>query len=212
MTRRGTHSKLVRSSLRMVAERAGVAPSTVSAVLNSSEASWVITQSTKERVFQAARELNYRPNFAARYLRTNRTYTVAVIAPNMGMQHVASTLAGAEFFLRRQDYALVVVGFDPTQELASRLSAQLLHRGIEGVLAINVDAGFSKELPVVAVNYKHVDVQDPLSPAVRQWLEARGHAAARALVGQIEKQATKPVLIPEALQPTIDAQGAYAAD
>lgn len=213
MAKKCTNDKLVRASLRMVAERAGVAPSTVSAVLNNSEASWVITQPTKQRVFQAARELNYTPNFAARYLRTNRTYTVAMITPHIGMQHVASTIAGAESFLSRQDYALTVVSCDPTQEWTDQVCQQLLHRGIEGALAINMDVQFAKELPVVGLNYKHVDVQDPLSVSVRQWLQARGQAAARALVEQIEKVHKPQVAgIRRTFQAELDPQTAYAAD
>ena len=50
-------------NLRAVAERVGLAPCSVSSVLNNAPAAQAIPQSTKERIFKAAAELNYRPNF-----------------------------------------------------------------------------------------------------------------------------------------------------
>ncbi len=59
-------------NLRTVAARVGLAPCSVSAVLNSTPASFSIPQHTKDRVFRAAAELNYQPNFSARSLRTKQ--------------------------------------------------------------------------------------------------------------------------------------------
>ena len=53
-------------TLKTVAERVGLAPCSVSAILNNTEASRAIPQRTKDRVYRAASELNYRPNYWAR--------------------------------------------------------------------------------------------------------------------------------------------------
>ncbi len=71
-------------TLRTVAEYVGLAPCSVSAVLNNSAAGMSIPQQTKDRVWRAARRLNYRPNYSARALRTRRTYTVAMLMPDIG--------------------------------------------------------------------------------------------------------------------------------
>ncbi len=91
-----------RVTLRTVAERVGLAPCSVSAVLNDSAAALAIPQRTKLRVLQAARELNYHPNLAARSLRTRRTYTIAVLVSDIGDPVVASAVAGVENALRRK--------------------------------------------------------------------------------------------------------------
>ena len=57
-------------TLKTVAESVGLAPGTVSLVLNNAPGSGSIPQRTKDRVFAAARELNYQPNPVARALRT----------------------------------------------------------------------------------------------------------------------------------------------
>jgi DNA-binding LacI/PurR family transcriptional regulator len=62
-----------------VARAARVSPSTVSLVLNNRNAGIAFSAATVERVRAAAADLNYRPNAAARSLRTSRTMTVGVI-------------------------------------------------------------------------------------------------------------------------------------
>ena len=83
-------------NLRAVAERVGLAPCSVSSVLNNAPAARAIPQSTKERIFQAAAELNYRPNFWARSLRTKRTRMVAAITPDFGYPAAARVIAAAQ--------------------------------------------------------------------------------------------------------------------
>src|ERR1700687_2079616 len=90
-----------RVALRTIAEHLHLTPGTVSAALNNSAAARSIPEHTKQRIVAAARELNYRPNFFARSLRLQRTYTIGVIAEEIGdaygsmiirgiMQHVPS--------------------------------------------------------------------------------------------------------------------------
>lgn len=62
-----------------VARAARVSPSTVSRVLNRSFSTVAISEATAERVRVAAATLRYRPNAAARSLRTTKTQTVGVI-------------------------------------------------------------------------------------------------------------------------------------
>lgn len=59
-----------RVTLKTVAGHLGLTPGTISAVLNDARAARRIPQTTKDRIFAAARELNYRPNALARALRT----------------------------------------------------------------------------------------------------------------------------------------------
>ena len=64
--------------MQRIAERAGVSRTTVSFVLNNTP-DVNIPDKTRQRVLEAARALNYVPDFAARSLATGRTNTVAYI-------------------------------------------------------------------------------------------------------------------------------------
>ena len=64
------------ASIKDVAKYAGVAPSTVSLVLNNAG---YVSQRTREKVESAVRELNYTPNELARNLYRNRTNMIGII-------------------------------------------------------------------------------------------------------------------------------------
>jgi len=66
-----------RVTLKMIAERVGLTPGTISAVLNNTRAAERIPQHTRDRVITAAREMNYQPNPLARALRTGRAISTA---------------------------------------------------------------------------------------------------------------------------------------
>src|ERR1700757_3993351 len=100
------------ANLKQVADRVGLAPCSVSAVLNNTPASAAIPQKTKERVFRAAGELNYRPNLWARSLRTKRTRVVAAITSDIGKPAVARVVAGVQRALHRRGYLLALGAFD----------------------------------------------------------------------------------------------------
>jgi DNA-binding LacI/PurR family transcriptional regulator len=174
-------------SLRTVAERVGLAPCSVSAVLNNTPASWAIPQRTKERVFRAAGELNYRPNLWARSLRTKRTRLVAAITSDIGRAPVARVVAGVQSFLHRRGYMLALGAFDCASEW-NTIPVQLQQRGIEGVIAIDVILPHDLELPVASVELEYMSVAEPLADDMQTWLTELGESAAETVLRQIEKE------------------------
>src|ERR1700733_13033211 len=91
-------------TLKAVAEHLGLTPGTVSAVLNDGPSARSIPQETKNRIHAAAKELNYRPNCVARTLRNKRTYTMGVIAEEIGDSYGSAVISGVEQYLRKHDY------------------------------------------------------------------------------------------------------------
>lgn len=74
-----------------VAELAGVAPPTVSLVLNGRADQVRVSKATQQRVLAAARELRYVPNSAARAMVGQRYLTIGIIAVRpLGTLHVPS--------------------------------------------------------------------------------------------------------------------------
>lgn len=175
-------------SLRTVAERAGLAPCSVSAVLNNTPASWAIPQRTKERVFRAAGELNYRPNLWARSLRTKRTRLVAAITSDIGRAPVARVVAGVQNLLHRRGYMLVLGAFDCASEW-NTIPVQLQQRGIEGVIAIDAILPQELQLPVASVALEYLNFAEPIADDMQAWLSELGESAAETVLRQIEKDA-----------------------
>src|SRR5712671_2205286 len=70
-------------SLKILAEHLGLSKAAVSLVINRSPSAKSIPRHTQERIRAAARELNYRPNFMARSLRRQRSFTIGVVVPEI---------------------------------------------------------------------------------------------------------------------------------
>ena len=172
------------ANLRTVADRVGLAPCSVSAVLNDTPAAKAIPQSTKDRVFRAAAELNYRPNLWARSLRTKRTKMVAALATDFGHARVAQVIAGLHRRLHQNGYLLVLGSIDVGD--VRHFHSQFQQRGIEGVIAIDREIPCQVELPVASVDVGYLTGAEPLAENMRGWLTSVGEAAADTIIGRIE--------------------------
>jgi len=164
-------------NLKTVAARAGLAPCSVSAILNDTEAARAIPQATKDRVYRAAAELKYRPNLLARSLRTKRTRMVAVVAPGLGRPSVAQVVTAAQRRLEQGGYLLVLAACED----GDRLCAQFQQRGIEGVISIEASVSAQLNMPVTSV---HLGYDTP--DGIETWLDELGSAAAESIIEEIE--------------------------
>ncbi len=138
-------------TLKSVAERVGLTPSTVSAVLNNSSASHSVPERTKKRILAAVRDLNYRPNFFARSLRVNRTYTIGVILEEIGDAYGSLVISGIERYLREQNFFFLTVAHRHDPKLLATYSAMLQDRGVEGFITVDTFLTEEPPLPTVAV-------------------------------------------------------------
>jgi DNA-binding LacI/PurR family transcriptional regulator len=137
--------------LKMVAERVGLTKGVVSAVLNKSAASRSVPQHTQERVFAAARKLNYRPSFYARNLRVKRTYMIGVVAEEIGDFYGSLIISGIERYLRQKNFFFLTVAHRHDPKLLETYSHLLLDRGVEGFITVDTSIARPMPLPTVAV-------------------------------------------------------------
>jgi len=138
-------------TLKAVARHVGLTPGTVSAVLNNSPACRSVPKHTKDRIFAAARELNYKPNYLARALRVKRTYTIGVIAAEIGDPYGSVVISGIERYLRAKDFFFLTVVHRHDEDLLESYSRLLLERGVEGFITVDTSITQQPSLPTVAV-------------------------------------------------------------
>jgi DNA-binding LacI/PurR family transcriptional regulator len=145
-------------TLKTIAERLGLTPGTVSAALNNSPAARSIPAHTKNRIIETAQALNYRPNFFARTLRLKRTYTIGVIAEEIGDAYGALVISGIEEYLRKNDYFFLTVIHRHDPKLLQTYAQMLLTRGVEGFITTDTSLTEKLALPTVAVaGHERVD-------------------------------------------------------
>jgi LacI family repressor for deo operon, udp, cdd, tsx, nupC, and nupG len=96
-----------RPTSRDVAHRAGVSQATVSLVMGDK---WRgrVSPVTAEVVRTAARDLGYRPNLAARSLRTGRTRTALLVVPALTSDFFARVHTGASRVAAAHDFGMVL--------------------------------------------------------------------------------------------------------
>jgi DNA-binding LacI/PurR family transcriptional regulator len=138
-------------TLKVVAQHVGLTPGTVSAVLNDTPSASAIPQETKNRIYAAVKELDYRPNFFARSLRKKRTYTIGVIAEEIGDSYGSLVISGIEEYLRKTDYFFLTVVHRHNPEVLNRYSKLLVQRGVEGFITVDMQLSEAPLLPTVAV-------------------------------------------------------------
>src|SRR6195256_4931212 len=141
-----------RVTLKTIAEHLSLTPGTVSAALNNSSAARSIPEHTKQRILAAARELNYRPNFFARSLRLQRTYTIGVIAEEIGDAYGSLVISGIEEYLRKHNFFFLTVIHRHDQKLLQTYAQMLLARGVEGFITLDTSIKEKLALPTVAVS------------------------------------------------------------
>lgn len=147
----GSRKENKKVTLKTVATHLGLAAGTVSATLNNSPAARSIPEHTKKRILAAAQELNYRPDFFARTLRMKRTYTVGVIAEEIGDAYGSQVISGIEKYLTGQNYFFLTVVHRHDPKLLAAYSQMLVQRGVEGLITVDTSILAEPTLPTVAV-------------------------------------------------------------
>jgi DNA-binding LacI/PurR family transcriptional regulator len=139
-------------TLRALAKRLKLSPATVSVVMNNAPAAKRIPGETKERIRDAARKLNYRPNFFARSLSLKRGFMVGVLAPELSEGYAAAIMAGIEDLLLREGYFYFVASHRGRLDLIREYPDLLVDRAAEGVILINTPVIGSLSVPVVTIS------------------------------------------------------------
>jgi LacI family transcriptional regulator len=149
--RAGNNGNEKKVTLKAVASRLGLTPGTISATLNNSPAAKSIPQHTKNRILAAAKELNYRPNFFARTLRTQRTFTIGLIAEEIGDAYGSQVISGIEKYLTEKNYLFLTVVHRHDRKQLQTYLQMLVERGVEGIITVDTDMLDEATLPTVAV-------------------------------------------------------------
>jgi DNA-binding LacI/PurR family transcriptional regulator len=122
-----------------VARRVGVSQSTVSLVF-SGKAPGRISARTEAAVREAAAELGYRPNAAARALKKGAARTIVLVVPDITNPFFGGLLRGAQTAARAAGYAVALIDTDNDRDWGAA-SAEALHAGpADGLLLFEVDA------------------------------------------------------------------------
>jgi len=146
------NSKRQNVSLKELAAHLKLSPTSLSLVLNDAPAASAIPQETKDRIFEAAEKFNYRPNYFARSLRAQRSFTLGVIVPELSDGYSAMVLNGVEAALSKEGFFYLTASHLHRDDLLEQHPKMLLERQVEGIIAVDTPIRFQTSLPVVSVS------------------------------------------------------------
>ncbi len=121
------------STIRDVAQRAGVAPITVSRVINNSG---YVSEKTRQRVEQAIAELKYVPNALAQGLRFNKTYVIALVLSDVTNPFWTTVARGTEDAANEENYSVILCNTDEDVAKQEKYVQLLLRRQVDGFLLV----------------------------------------------------------------------------
>ena len=186
-----------RATLRDVARIAGVHPGTVSRALNPATEA-LVRDETVLRVRQVAEQLGYRPNPLARGLKTNRSFTIGVIVPDIQNPLFPPIIRGIDDRLGEAGYTPLIANTD-NDPVRERVDFEAMRaRAVDGFVTATarldhelLDEFANLGIPLVLVNRRVEDGSLPSATAddragVRiavEHLVALGHTKIAHLAG-----------------------------
>jgi len=117
--------------MKDIARDLGVSVVTISKVLRNHPD---VGDRTRERVLARVKELDYRPNLAARSLVTGRTYLVGLVVPDLLHPFFAEIAKSLSNVLRQNGYYLIVSSSQEDPDLEEEEINQLLARRLDTLI------------------------------------------------------------------------------
>ena len=150
----------VMATIKDVAKRAGVAPSTVSYALSGKRP---ISDEVKKRIAMAVEELNFKPNSLANNLRIGSSRTIGIAHPlseispdSSGLDIIAAASEGL-----RASHTLSLITH---QEAPEKLIARLRQRSIDGLILMHIARQDERVEALRQTNYPFVLIGRPEKP------------------------------------------------
>ena len=127
-------------TIKDVAKEANVATSTVSRVLSNSPK---ISEKTKEKVHEAIKKLNYKPNAIARSLANNKTRILGVVLPEdaddiLNNPFFINAMKGMSMYAQKKNY-YITYKFSKTQQIERKHLKDIINSNlVDGVILLRV--------------------------------------------------------------------------
>jgi LacI family transcriptional regulator len=185
-------------TIKDVARRAGLSPSTVSRSLNNSG---YVSVSTRRRVDEAVADLGYRPNWLARGLRGKPSRLIGVVIPDISNTYYTAIAQVVSNTLRAHDYEMILCVNDDDVQIDLHYLQILQQKHVDGILYTHPAHGSngpylrqlaSSGLPIVEVNrQQQKDLLDATlannyqgAYMMTEYLIRRGHRRIGLILGE----------------------------
>lgn len=144
------------TTIREVAESAGVSYATVSHVINNTR---LVSPETRQRVLAAMDSLNYRPNALARSLRQGKTNTIGLVLPDSANPFFAEISRGIEDQAFKKGYSVFLCNTETDVKRELFYVDVLSKKQVDGIIFVaagdqadSVDFLLRRKMPLVMID------------------------------------------------------------
>jgi LacI family transcriptional regulator len=166
------------ATIRDVAGEVGVSTATVSRVFNGSPR---VSAETARRVWQAAMELDYWPNSAARTLTTSRTHALGVLLPDLYGEFFSEVIRGIDQ-AARQESLQVLISSSHASPVELVAAAGAMVGRVDGMIVMASDRATAEAIDRVAKHFPVVLMNPAAEHAGRNQVCVDNVGGARAAV------------------------------
>lgn len=124
----------MRITLKDIAKKAGVSPTTVSLVLNNKPCR--VSEKTRSEIISIANNLNYIPNHQARSLASNKSFIVGLLVPNIENPFFAKLSRLIEKSLLSEGYMTLIMNSNDDPSYENRLLTKLIGMNIDALVCV----------------------------------------------------------------------------
>lgn len=152
-------------SIRDMADRLGVSPTTVSFVLNGKQKEKRISEKVAKKIIAMAKKLKYEPNHMARGLRTGKTKTIGLIVEDISNHFFAHIAKVVEHRALLHGYRVLYCSTEDNIKKARELLQMLKYRQVDGFI-ITPTASLEKEISMLLEEKRPVVLIDRYLPGL----------------------------------------------
>lgn len=173
------------ATLQDIALAVGVTPTTVA---NALKGRGNVSEATRNRILQCAKELRYQPNMLARSLAQGKTYTLGFLLPTIANPFYPEIAEAIERTAHQHSYQMLLCNTLYDSALGRQQLDRLVSRWVDGVIVMGVSmdiaaisAHFQHGLPTVLCNWQENEVIEDI-PHVSADFHCAGKLAAQHLL------------------------------
>lgn len=160
-------------TIKDIAREAGVSIALVSFVMNNrveadGKQKYRVSETTKEKILEVARRLNYQPSSAARMLRKGRTHVIGVILSDLANIFYGVIAKELENKAHQHGYTVLFGSTEEDPERFGRLVRSFMEKDVEGFIIVpcvgskdQVRALMASGRPFVVIDRYHPDFDIP---------------------------------------------------
>lgn len=177
-------------TMKDIAKKAQVSVNTVSRALNDKPD---ISETTKKKVREIAKQLNYKRNILARNVRTSKTKTIGVVISDNSNPFFAKVLKGIEDTTNKQDYQIILCNTEEKCEKEARSVNLLLELRVAGLLITPTQASIKHILELKKLGIPFVLLSRKIEDIITNYVICDDVLGAYLATNHIIKQGHKKI-------------------